>query len=96
MGGIGLGLNTTSTEHHTHIRTYIRNYTPANIYMHREQKIQQYAAHNPHTERTQFAHIYAHTQTQNTAQGTQNKHNIRTQNNLSTEQHTCTHSYSHI
>ena len=63
MGGIGLGLNTTSTEHHTHIRTQntdnkIHTYahTPANIYMHREQNtICTQSAHNPHTIRTQYA-----------------------------------------
>ena len=105
MGGIGLGLNTPSTEHLVHIRTqytihdtHIRNNTPQqHIYMHRTQ-----FAHNMHT-------ICTHTETENTEQTQypdtehtpeQNLNTtLRTQTQNTeqrTEQHTCTHSYSHI
>ena len=62
MGGIGLWLNTTSTEHHTHIRTqykiqdtHIRNNT-LQTYIYAQTQTKQYAAHNLHTICTQSAH----------------------------------------
>ena len=89
MGGIGLWLPATSTEHHTHIRTYICTHihiyahTPAHIlYMHLHNNIRTQFAHNLHTIFTQSAHRtqYAvHRTNREQTQSQQNSaHNYRT------------------
>ena len=85
MGGIGLWLNTTSTEHLTHIRTHIRTYihthTPAHIYICTCITIQ----HN--NIRTQFAHNLHTHKHRTTICSTQNR-TRHTENNAQ-PQHRC-------
>ena len=94
MGGIGLSSTDLNRTPHTHVRTqykiqdtHIRNNTPANIYMHRD--------NNKTICSTQYAHNL-HTTICSTYTSAQNKTQYSTQNTaqrtLAQPQHRTTHS----
>ena len=90
MGGIGLWLQTTSTEHLTHLYAHIHRYkirTYTHIHLNNtDTYIRTQLAHNMHTICTQFAHTHRHNN--KTICSTQNRTQIHRHRTLAQPQRT--------